>query len=101
MACPAAASGSSTRSARSRAWLRIIASATGLTLLEPEDGDFGAAFGAAKLAAAAVTGDTSARIFAQPAVRAEIAPDPALAAAYAQKYHAYRTAWPHLRDLPA
>ncbi|MFO1138134.1 MAG: xylulokinase [Paracoccus sp. (in: a-proteobacteria)] len=87
--------------ARSRAWLRIIASATGLTLLEPEDGDFGAAFGAAKLAAAAVTGDTSARIFAQPAVRAEIAPDPALAAAYAQKYHAYRTAWPHLRDLPA
>ena len=27
--------------------------------------------------------------------------DPALAAAYAQKYHAYRTAWPHLRDLPA
>ena len=44
---------------------------------------------------------SAARIFAQPAVRAEIAPDPALAAAYAQKYHAYRTAWPHLRDLPA
>ena len=34
------------------------------------DGDFGAAFGRAKLAAAAVTGDTSVCIFAQLAVRA-------------------------------
>ncbi len=86
--------------ARSRAWLRIMASATGLTLLEPEDGDFGAAFGAAKLAAACATGDTSARVFAPPAVRAEIAPDAALAAAYAKKYEAYRAAYPQLKALP-
>ncbi len=86
--------------ARSRAWLRILASATGLTLLEPEDGDFGAAFGAAKLAAACATGDISDRIFARPAIRAEVAPDRDLAAAYAKKYEAYRAAYPRLRDLP-
>lgn len=85
--------------ARSRAWLRIMASATGLTLLEPEDGDFGAAFGAARLAAACATGDTSARIFASPAVRATIVPDAALADAYAKKYEVYRAAYPHLREL--
>src|SRR5690606_3657405 len=85
--------------ARSRAWLRIMASATGLTLLEPEDGDFGAAFGAAKLAAACATGDISERIFAKPAVRAEVVPNPELAAAYAEKYEIYHAAYPHLRDL--
>ncbi|WP_313349901.1 xylulokinase [Paracoccus sp. (in: a-proteobacteria)] len=85
--------------ARSRAWLRIMASATGLVLLEPEDGDFGAAFGAAKLAAACATGDTSDRIFAKPAVRAEVLPDPELAAAYKKKYETYHAAYPRLRDL--
>ncbi|MFC3569966.1 xylulokinase [Paracoccus simplex] len=85
--------------ARSRDWLRIMASATGLTLLEPEDGDFGAAFGAAKLAAACATGDTSERVFAKPAIRAEVVPDAGLAAAYAEKYERYHTAYPRLRDL--
>lgn len=87
--------------ARSAAWLRIMASATGLTLLEPEDGDFGAAFGAARLAAACVTGDTSGRVFAMPAVRAEVVPDTSLAAAYAKKYEQYRATYPRLRDLSA
>ncbi|MFT4012819.1 MAG: xylulokinase [Paracoccus sp. (in: a-proteobacteria)] len=85
--------------ARSREWLRIIASITGLTLLEPEDGDFGAAFGAARLAAACVTGDLSERTFARPTVRAEIAPDPRLAEQYAEKYKAYRAAYKPLRQL--
>ena len=87
--------------ARSRAWLRIMASATGLTLLEPEDGDFGAAFGAAKLAAACATGDRSERVFAKPTVRAEVVPDAGLADAYAKKYEAHHAAYPRLRDLAA
>ncbi|WP_018001018.1 xylulokinase [Paracoccus sp. N5] len=86
--------------ARSQAWLRIIASATGLTLLEPEDGDFGAAFGAAKLAAACATGDVSERVFSRPALRAEVVPNANLAEAYAKKYEAYRAAYRPLRDLP-
>lgn len=86
--------------ARSRAWLRIIASATGLTLLEPEEGDFGAAFGAAKLAAACATGDLSARVFAPPTLRAKVVPDANLAEAYAKKYEAHHAAYRPLRDLP-
>ncbi|KGJ05923.1 xylulokinase [Paracoccus halophilus] len=87
--------------ARSHAWLRIIASATGLVLLEPEDGDFGAAFGAARLGAACVTGDVSGRIFSSPALRAEIPPDAALAGAYAEKHALHRAAYPRLRGLQA
>lgn len=85
--------------AQSHAWLHIIASATGLELLLPEDGDFGAAFGAARLAAAAVTGDVSARTFAQPQVRARIEPSADLAAALAEKYDRARRAYRCLRPL--
>ena len=85
--------------ARSRAWLRIMASATGLTLLEPEDGDFGAAFGAARLGAACVTGDLSDAGFPKPAVRAEVAPDAGLAAQYTEKYVAFHAAYPQLQSL--
>ena len=54
-----------------------------------------------KLAAACATGDTSDRIFARPAIRAEVVPDPELAAAYAKKYEAHHAAYPRLRDLTA
>ena len=76
-----------------------MASATGLTLLEPEDGDFGAAFGAARLGAACVTGDLSDAGFPKPAVRAEVAPDAGLAAQYTEKYVAFHAAYPQLQSL--
>lgn len=85
--------------ARSRAWLEILAAATGLRLLVPAEGDFGAAFGAAKLAAAAATGATGPEVFAQPEVGAEIAPDAKLADLYAKKYEAYMRGYPATRDL--
>ena len=74
-------------------------SATGLRLLVPAEGDFGAAFGAAKLAAAAATGATGPEVFAQPEVGAEIAPDAKLADLYAKKYEAYMRGYPATRDL--
>ena len=85
--------------AQSEAWLRIIAAATGLTLLVPEDGDYGAAFGAARLAAACATGDRSDRIFSRPRLRATFRPDPRLADAYEDKYRSYRRAWPALKAI--
>ncbi|MBK4215390.1 xylulokinase [Paracoccus caeni] len=85
--------------ARSESWLKIIASATGVTLLVPEDGDFGAAFGAAKLAVACKTGDVSAATFGTPRVSKEIAPDAALAGAYAEKLVLQREAYMALREL--
>lgn len=84
--------------ARSRAWLRIIASATGLRLLVPEGGDLGAAFGAAKLAAACETGDVSARIFSAPALREEIVPVPALTEAYREKYATFHMLYEQQRE---
>ena len=68
--------------ARSNAWLRIIAAATGLTLLIPEAGDFGAAYGAAKLARACLSPRFQPEDFAPPGLRAEVQPDPALSEAY-------------------
>jgi len=79
--------------ARSDQWLSIMAAVTGLTLLKPEDGDFGAAFGAAKLAAACETGDVSPGTFTPPKVDRAIVPDPALAARYAEAYDAYRQSY--------
>ena len=71
--------------ARSSAWLRIMAAATGLTLLIPEAGDYGAAYGAAKLARASLSPSFQPGDFAAPGLRAEVQPDPVLAAAYAER----------------
>lgn len=85
--------------ARSAGWLQLVAAATGLTLLVPESGDFGAAFGAAKLAAAAACGDASAAVFSYPKVRAEIAPDTILAEEMAEKYETYSSVYPALQSI--
>ena len=85
--------------ARSDQWLQIMAAVTGLVLLKPADGDFGAAFGAARLAAACATGDVSANIFGAPAVAGEILPDKALAEKYAGQYARYREGYRRLADL--
>jgi len=85
--------------ARSDQWLAILAAVTGLTLLKPESGDFGAAFGAAKLAAACASGDTSERVFAAPRVISEITADEALTQLYAKKYEAFRKTYVQLRAI--
>lgn len=69
--------------ARSDYWLRAIATALDLPLLVPQDGDFGAAFGAARLGMMAATGATPAEICTPPRIAAEIAPDPALRDSFA------------------
>lgn len=84
--------------ARSASWLRIIAAATGLTLLIPETGDFGAAYGAAKLARACLSPRFDAADFAAPALRAEVQPDPALMEAYAARRARFRRLYEALQD---
>jgi xylulokinase len=76
--------------ARSEPWLRIIAAATGLTLLIPESADVGAAYGAAKLARACLSPGFDAGQFTPPPIRATITPDPALAAAYTPRRARFR-----------
>ncbi len=76
---------------RSRFWMRILASALNKTVLLQEDSGSGPAFGAARLARLAATGEDPAAVCLKPHVEAEIAPDPALAEAYADKLNGFRT----------
>lgn len=78
---------------QSKAWLNMIAAATGLTLKVPASGSQGAALGAARLAMAA-TGRTD--VFGTPELQESITPDPALSAAYAERQKLFRAVYPAL-----
>ncbi|WP_018235704.1 xylulokinase [Ensifer sp. BR816] len=82
---------------RSRYWLKSIATALDLPVDLPADGDFGAAFGAARLGLVAATGaDPVATCFA-PKTAETIAPDASLVAAYEDAYQRYRRLYPAIR----
>jgi xylulokinase len=76
---------------RSRFWGELIASATGITLLRHKDGDIGGAFGAARLARLAVTGETPESVCTMPAVEEEITPQPMLTALLPSRLERYRS----------
>ena len=77
--------------ANSPVWLSIMASVLDRPLDVSAAADVGAAFGAARLAQAAATGARDpAALMPPPAVQRTVAPDPALAAAYAERYGRYR-----------
>ncbi|PWK59970.1 xylulokinase [Roseicyclus mahoneyensis] len=75
---------------RARIWLQIIADICDVTLLIPERGEYGAAFGAARLAQAAVAGGYDPSLFGKPAVAQVIQPDAGRSAAYAEAHRQWR-----------
>jgi xylulokinase len=77
---------------RSPFWMRIVASALNMPLTRYRGADKGPAFGAARLARIAVTGETVAQVCRRPQVEDVVAPDPELADTYARRQ-------PHYRDL--
>ena len=82
---------------RSRLWLKSIATALGLPVDLPADGDFGAAFGAARLGLVAASGADPLAVFTAPATAETIDPEPALNAAYEDAYRRYRRLYPAIR----
>jgi len=86
--------------AKSHYWLRVLATALNLPIDIPDDGDFGAAFGAARLGLMAATGDDPATVCTPPAVAQTIHPDPSLTDAFADVYQTYRAAYPALKGAP-
>ena len=78
--------------ARSPFLLNIMASALNLPLSCYEGGDKGPAFGAARLARIACTGETVTDICVKPRILDVVHPDPELAAVYEKRV-------PHFRDL--
>ncbi|MDP3843168.1 MAG: xylulokinase [Oxalobacteraceae bacterium] len=82
---------------RSRFWAELIASATGITLLRHKDGDFGGAYGAARLARLAVTGEAVESVCLMPPVAEQIAPNSALCAILPQRLARYRRLYATLK----
>jgi xylulokinase len=75
---------------RSRMWVAVIASVLGIPLSRLEAGETGGAFGAARLARMAVTGEAPDVVCTPPARAETILPDPALTSAYAARLAVYR-----------
>lgn len=83
---------------RSEYWLKAVATALGIPVDLPVAGEFGAAFGAARLAMMAATGAGS-EIAELPAISARIDPEPALADAFDEGHIRYRAAQSAIRGL--
>ncbi len=86
---------------RSRYWLASIATALGMPVDIPADGDFGAAFGAARLGLIAATGADPVAVCAAPRTAATVEPVAELAEAYGDAYGRYRAVYPAIRPLSA
>ncbi|MFT4159326.1 xylulokinase [Shinella sp.] len=82
---------------RSHYWLKSIATALNLPVDLPADGDFGAAFGAARLGLIAATGANPTEVLTAPATAETIEPEAALTAAYEDAYQRYRRLYPAIR----
>ncbi|WP_225027175.1 xylulokinase [Xinfangfangia pollutisoli] len=83
---------------RSDYWLQLIASALNAPVALPVAGDFGGAFGAARLALMAATG-AGAEIATLPKIARLIEPDPALLAAFDAGHARFRAAQSAIKDL--
>lgn len=75
---------------RSPAWLKIVATVLGMPLHVPVSGDFGAAFGAARLGRIAATGEDPGAVLTRPEIARTAEPDSGRAAAYADAHRRWR-----------
>ena len=82
---------------RSRYWLKAIATALDIPVDIPADGDFGAAFGAARLGLIAATGADPLEVCTAPATDATAEPDSRLRDAFEQAYQRYRALYPAIK----
>ena len=86
---------------RSRYWLKAIATALGLPVDLPADGDFGAAFGAARLGLIAAEDADPLAVCTAPATAETIDPDRKLDHEYEQAYRRYRALYPAIKGVAA
>ena len=84
---------------RSRYWLQAVATALGIPVDVPAEGDFGAAFGAARLGLVAAEAADPAAVCSVPEIRESIEPNRALAGAFADAYQRYRSLYPAIASI--
>ncbi|MCP4380667.1 MAG: xylulokinase, partial [Hyphomicrobiales bacterium] len=83
---------------RSRYWLSVIATVLGVPIAVPEDGDFGAAFGAARLGLIAAEDADPFAVCAPPAIREVVEPIASLIEPYAAAHAAYCDLYPAIKE---
>ncbi len=81
---------------RSDYWVRAIATSLGMPIEIPEAGDFGGAFGAARLGMMAATG-AGAEIATAPRIERVVEPDRSLAPTFAEAHRRYKDAYAALK----
>jgi xylulokinase len=86
---------------RSVYWLKAIATALGLPVDIPAEGDFGAAFGAARLGLIAAESADPVAVCIAPETSHSIDPNKSLAGAYDAAYRRYRELYPTLNEATA
>lgn len=84
---------------RSKYWLKSIATSLGVPVDIPQDGDFGAAFGAARLGLIAATGADPVKVCTAPKTEETIEPAKDLTSAYEDAYARYRKTYPAISAL--
>jgi len=73
-------------------WLQVLADVLDMPVDLPKDGDFGAAFGAARFGMIAATGAKPEDVCTQPDIEQTYLPDAGRVAAFAAQYQKYRAA---------
>ncbi|MBB6261918.1 xylulokinase [Paenochrobactrum gallinarii] len=84
---------------RSQYWLTSIATILNIPVEVPKDGDYGAAFGAARLGMIATHKLNPVAVCTPPAIGHIIEPVKNLRAAYEDAYHNYRSIYPALKQI--
>ena len=82
---------------RSLYWLKVIATVLNIPVDVPAEGDFGAAFGAARLGLIAATRADPLTVCAPPKTARTIEPDAALVPAFTRRTQRYRTLYPAIK----
>ncbi len=85
--------------ARSKYWLKAVATALDLPLDLPGHGDFGAAFGAARLGLVAATGADPLSVMVTPRVAETVEPVAGLRSAYRERLQKYREHYSAIRSV--
>jgi xylulokinase len=80
-------------------WVELIATLLGVPIDLPEQGEFGAALGAARLAIVGDTGAAPAEVMTRPAVARTIESRTELTDAYDTAYAQYRALYPALKEV--
>jgi xylulokinase len=83
---------------RSAKWLHVIANTLDIAIDVPEEGDFGAGLGAARLGLIAATGADPFAVCAPPKIERTIEPDASVVPAYAEAYATYRKLYPAIKE---